>query len=122
IFLDGEKLFEVNVDSSIAVFNSIYTQYPKTYYAEKSVLSIAWIYHHKYYNLDNAIKWYDTFINQYPESDNIDFAKPEYNTLNDILQSLNAPPPDSTFLEQEDLEEEAPEEDVPIKQEQTEEK
>ena len=122
LFWDGEKLFEVNVDSSIAVFNSIYTRYPTTYYAEKSVLSIAWIYHHKYYDLDNAMKWYDTFINQYPESDNINFAKPEYNTLNDILLSLNAPPPDSTSLEQKDLEEETPEEDVPIKEEQAEEK
>ncbi len=121
LFWDGEKLFEVNVDSSIAVFNSIYTQYPTTYYAEKSVLSIAWIYHHKYYDLDNAMKWYDTFINQYPESENINFAKPEYNTLNDILLSLNAPPPDTTSLEQEDLEEETPEEDVPIKEEQSEE-
>jgi TolA-binding protein len=121
IFLDGEKLFEVNVDSSIAVFNSIYTQYPKTYYAEKSVLSIAWIYHHKYYNLDNAIKWYDTFINQYPESDNINFAQSAYNTLDDILLSLNASPPDTTSREQKDLEEEASEEDVPIIEEQAEE-
>ena len=122
LFWDGEKLFDFNVDSSIAVFNSIYTQYPKTYYAEKSVLSIAWIYHHKYYNLDNAIKWYDTFINQYPESDNINLAQSAYSTLNNILLSLNAPSPDSTSLEQKDLEEEASEEDAPIKEEQAEEK
>jgi len=96
LFWDAEKWLDSNVDSAITVFNSVYRQYPATYYAEKSVLNIAWIYHHKYYDLDNAIKWYKIFLDEYPESENISLVKPVHNNLAGIYTAMNAPPADTT--------------------------
>jgi outer membrane protein assembly factor BamD (BamD/ComL family) len=99
LFWNAEKWLDINLDSAITVFNSVYRQYPATYYAEKSVLNIAWIYHHKYYDLDNAIKWYKIFLDEYPESENISFVKPIYNTLVDINKIIDVAPADTTKSE-----------------------
>jgi tetratricopeptide (TPR) repeat protein len=92
LFWNAEKWFDLNPDSSISIFIKIKDSYPQTYYAEKSVYSIAWIYQNKYYDLENALNWYKYYIETYPQGDNFSQAQSNYNALNSIAIALNTPP------------------------------
>jgi len=98
LFWDAEKWFDLNPDSSIAIFVKIKSSYPQTYYAEKSVFNIAWIYQNKCYDLDNALDWYKYYIEIYPKGENISLAQTNYNALNNLVIALNTAP-DSTEKE-----------------------
>lgn len=87
-FLQGEKYFDVKPDSSIAIYSRIITNFPTTLYAEKSMLSIAWIYQNRYYDLEKSTDWYQKFINTYPESDMLSYAQTELGQLKSIADWL----------------------------------
>jgi len=88
VFLNGEKYFDFQPDSSIAVFSGIIDDFPTTLYAEKSMLSIAWITKNRYYDLDKSTYWYQKFIEVYPESDMLSYAQSELSELKSIVDWL----------------------------------
>ncbi len=92
-FLNGEKWFDINPDSAIVKFRQVIQKYPKTDFAEKSLLNIAWLYQNRLYDIDNSIKYYNEFIEQFPENKNKSYAVGERDYLNEILISLNPPEP-----------------------------
>ncbi len=65
----AEALIESRPDSAIDIFQSISKQYPQTIYAEKSLLSIAYLYHNKLYAYDETLQWYQTFLDSFPNSE-----------------------------------------------------
>jgi tetratricopeptide (TPR) repeat protein len=91
LFWNAEKWFDLNPDSSICIFAKIKDDYSQTYYAEKGILNIAWIYQNKYYDLENALYWYKYYIDTYPQGENIALVQSNYNTLNNIAIALNTP-------------------------------
>lgn len=88
VFLNGEKYFDFQPDSSIAVFSGIIDDFPTTLYAEKSMLSIAWITKNRYYDLDKSTYWYQKFIDTYLESDMLSYAQSELSDLKSIADWL----------------------------------
>jgi len=99
LFWEAENWLDlIHPDSSINQLVKIKDNYPQTYYAEKSVFNIAWIFQNKYYDLENALKWYQSYIETYPKGEYISQAQANYNTLNNIVIALNTPP-DSTVKE-----------------------
>jgi len=87
-FLHGEKYFDLKPDSSIAIYSGIITNFPTTLYAEKSLLSIAWIYKNRYYDLEKSTDWYQKFIDTFPESDMLSYAQSELSQLKSIADWL----------------------------------
>jgi len=84
LFLNGEKYFDFQPDSCIAIYSEIIDSYPTTIYAEKSMLSIAWIFKNRYYDLEKSTYWYQKFTDDYPESDMLSYAKSDLGELKSI--------------------------------------
>ena len=84
LFLGGEKYFNLQPDSCIVLYSGIIDSYPTTVYAEKSMLSIAWIFKNRYCDLENSINWYQKFIDVYPESNMLSYAQSDLSELKSI--------------------------------------
>lgn len=82
LFWEAEKWIDLNPDSSISIFVKVKDNYSQTYYGEKSVFNIAWIYQNKYYDLENALNWYKYYIENFPQGESFSQAQTNYNILN----------------------------------------
>ncbi len=85
LYLKAENVFDSNPDSAITLLTSIHDSYPLSLYGEKSVLSVAWLYQNRIFDIDNSILWYKSFMDFYPNSPFFPDAEGEYNELNEIL-------------------------------------
>jgi len=99
LYLEAENLFDLNPDSAITLLTSIHDSYPLSLYGEKSVLSIAWLYQHRIFNIDNAILWYKSFMDFYPNSPFFSDVQHQYNELSDILANITADTTDQDSTE-----------------------
>ncbi|RKY60336.1 MAG: hypothetical protein DRP96_05820 [Candidatus Neomarinimicrobiota bacterium] len=96
MFLRAESYFDFQPDSAITVYSEIADKYPDTKYAEKSLLAIGWLYHYRLYNLGNSIKYYEKFLEKYPESDLLEYGKKELNDLQEISNWITSAGDDSS--------------------------
>ncbi|RKY56027.1 MAG: hypothetical protein DRP89_02205 [Candidatus Neomarinimicrobiota bacterium] len=90
LYLKAENCFDSNPDSAITLLTSIHDSYPLSLYGEKSVLGVAWLYQNRIFDIDNAILWYKSFMDFYPDSPFFPYAEGEYNELNGILTDATA--------------------------------
>jgi len=65
IFRKAEKYFDRQPDSAIVLLKDCFNEYGDTEYGEKSALAIAWLYENRIYDLENTMKWYKIFIDNY---------------------------------------------------------
>jgi len=84
LYHQAENLIESRPDSAIDLFQAISKKYPKTIYAEKSLLSIAYLYRNKFFTYDETMKWYQTFLDSFPNSSYFKDIKQTYDQLKNI--------------------------------------
>jgi TolA-binding protein len=90
LFQQAEAYLTTNLDSALYYYQQVVSNYPKTTAAEKSVMNIAYIYHHKLFDLERALEWYDSFINQYPKSALISQFRATYEQLKRLKGELDS--------------------------------
>lgn len=88
----AESFLSTNPDSAISIFEGITKEHPESLYGEKSVLSLAWIYRHKFYNIDSTLLWYDYFLEHYPDSKYYTEIQKEYDAISSLLSSSPTSP------------------------------
>lgn len=96
LFLNAEKDFDFRPAVAIDKYRQVIEQYPQSVYAEKSMLAIAWLCHHRLYDLDRTIEWYQKFNTEYPESEYGKYAGDELARLDQIVEWMKAASGDTT--------------------------
>lgn len=99
LYIKSEDLFNSDPDSAITFLISIHDNYPLSLYGEKSVLSIAWLYQHRIFNIESSISWYQSFMDFYPNSPFFSDVQHQYNELSDILANITADTTDQDSTE-----------------------
>ncbi|HDP68701.1 MAG TPA: tetratricopeptide repeat protein [Candidatus Marinimicrobia bacterium] len=95
LFLTAEQDLDFQPRTAMDKYQQVIRQYPNSRYAEKSMLAIAWLYQHRFYDLDKSIEWYEKFQAEYPESEYGDYAGGELAKLNQIVEWINKSAEDS---------------------------
>jgi outer membrane protein assembly factor BamD (BamD/ComL family) len=75
-------------EEALTNFNSILEYYPEGEFASKAMFMAGFISANHLENLDEAKKYYEMFINKYPEHELVDSAKYELETLGKDIEDL----------------------------------
>lgn len=88
LFLKAEEWFEIQPERAIQLFSSVQAQYPDTFYGKLSILNIAWLFHHRLFDLENALYWYETYLDKYPDSEEVRQIRRSYTDLKQLQNEL----------------------------------
>jgi len=81
LLAQAEEISQSNIHLAIANFDTLAKQYKDTKAGEKAVVNIAYLYHHKLFDLNNALVWYKYFIDTYPMSELSPMMRSSYDQL-----------------------------------------
>lgn len=85
---EAENMIAVDQYSALNLFTKLCQQYPEYIAAEKGVLNLAYIYHHKLYDLENSLKWYKYYMDTYPKGEFYTIMKTNYDQLKSLEDAL----------------------------------
>jgi outer membrane protein assembly factor BamD (BamD/ComL family) len=88
LLAEVEQISDSDPVLAIARFDSLAKQYADTQAAEKSVMNIAYLYHHRLFDLNNALKWYAYFVDTYPTSKNCPMMRGAYDQLKAVESAI----------------------------------
>lgn len=88
LLVEAENMDKINLRSAITTFERLCHDYPDCQAAEKSVLNLAYIYHHKLFDLSNALKWYKYYLDTYPKGEYYPMMKGTYDRLKSLEDTL----------------------------------
>jgi len=102
LLVEAENLSATDLYSAIDFFQAIYQKYPDSRSAEKSIINLAYLYHHNLFDLKNALTWYKYYIDTYPKGESYQSMRVAYEQLKGIETAIatqnQAAPVDSTLL------------------------
>ncbi len=90
LFQIAERFRDTNLDSALIYYQRVVVNYPNTPAAEKSTMNIAYLYHHKLFNLEKAIEWYKIFTDNYPKHAYYAQFRATYEQLKGIKSALES--------------------------------
>ncbi|MFA5728980.1 MAG: tetratricopeptide repeat protein [Candidatus Neomarinimicrobiota bacterium] len=88
ILIEAEKLDQVDQYQALILFEKLCRDYPDCNAAEKSVLNLAYIYHHKLFDLQNSLTWYKYYLDTYPQGEFYAKIKANYDQLKSLEDAL----------------------------------
>lgn len=94
----AEEIRKNNPYLAIAQFDSIARNYADTKAGQKGILNIAYIYHHKLFDLNNALTWYKYFVDTFPTSEFCPMMRGSYDQLKAVESAIAKAAQDSTSV------------------------
>ncbi|HPC36059.1 MAG TPA: tetratricopeptide repeat protein [Candidatus Marinimicrobia bacterium] len=88
LLIKAENLDQTDLHSAIAIYEKLAKEYSECQTAEKAVMYLAYIYHHRLYDLNNALTWYKYYLDTYPKGQYYTIMKSAYDQLKNIESTL----------------------------------
>jgi len=99
LLASAEEIRNANPYQAITQFDSIARNYADTKAGQKGIANIAYTYHHKLFDLNNALTWYKYFVDTYPTSELCPMMRGTYDQLKAVENAIAKAAQDSTSVD-----------------------
>jgi len=88
LLVKAENLDQTDLHSAITIYEKLAKEYTDCQAAEKAVMYLAYLYHHRLCDLNNALAWYKYYLDTYPNGQYYQIMANAYDQLKEIEDAL----------------------------------